>query len=150
MASIHKEVLIDAPPAQVWDAIRDVGAIHTRLARGFVVNTQLDGDSRLVTFANGLVARERIVNLDDRARRIAYSVVEGRPTYHHASIQALADGNGGTRVVWIADLLPDELAGPIGGMMEQGCAAMKRTLEASATAGSVQSVSGPHAPSPRS
>src|SRR5712675_2450322 len=106
MASIHKEVLIDAPPAQVWDAIRDVGAIHTRLARGFVVNTQLEGDSRLVTFAGGLVARERIIDVDDRARRLAYSIVEGRPSYHHASIQALADGGGGSRVVWIADLLP--------------------------------------------
>ena len=146
MASIHKEVLIDAPPAQVWDAIRDVGAIHTRLARGFVVNTQLDGDSRLVTFANGLVARERIINLDDRARRIAYSVVEGRPTYHHASIQVRAESDGRSRVVWIADLLPDDLAGAVGGMMEQGCAAMKQTLEAAAAGGSVQSVSGPHAP----
>lgn len=146
MASIHKEVLIDAPPAQVWDAIRDVGAIHTRLARGFVVDTRLEGDSRIVTFANGLVARERIIDVDDRAQRLAYSIVEGRPTYHHASIQARADSDGRSRLVWIADLLPDELAGAVGGMMEQGCAAMKQTLEATAAGGSVQSVSGPHAP----
>jgi hypothetical protein len=149
MASIHKEVLIDAPADHVWDAIRDVGAIHTRLARGFVVDTQLEGDCRLVTFAGGLAARERIINVDDRSRRLAYSVVEGRPTYHHASIQAHAEGDGRSRVVWIADLLPDDLAGAIGGMMEQGCAAMKRTLEATAAGGSVQSVSGPHAPAAR-
>jgi len=144
MASIHKEVLIDAPPAQVWDAIRDVGAVHTRLARGFVVDTRLEGDSRIVTFAGGLVARERIINVDDRSRRLAYSIVEGRPAYHHASIQAHAEGDARSRVVWIADLLPDDLAGPVGGMMEQGCAAMKQTLEAGAAGGSVQSVSGPH------
>lgn len=144
MASIHKEVLINAPADHIWDAIRDVGAIHTRLARGFVVDTRLEGDSRLVTFAGGIVARERIVDVNDRTRRIAYSIVEGRPTYHHASIQALPDGDGRTRVVWIADLLPEELAGPIGGMMDQGCAAMRRTLEASsASAGAVQSVAGP-------
>lgn len=71
MASIHKEVLIDAPPEHTWDAIRDVGAIHRRLARGFVVDTRLDGDSRLVTFAEGTVVRERIVDIDDSARRIA-------------------------------------------------------------------------------
>jgi len=146
MASIHKEVLVDASPAQVWDAIRDVGAIHTRLAREFVVDTKLEGDSRIVTFASGLVARERIIDVDDRARRLAYSIVEGRPTYHHASIQVRAESDGRSRVVWIADLLPDDLAGAVGGMMEQGCAAMKQTLEAAAAGGSVQSVSGPHAP----
>jgi carbon monoxide dehydrogenase subunit G len=142
MASIHKEVLIDAPADHVWDALRDVGAIHTRLATGFVLDTRLEGDTRLVSFAGGLVARERIVDVDNRTRRIAYSIVEGRPAYHHASIQAFPDGAARTRVVWIADLLPQDLAGPVGGMMEQGCAAMKRTLEGSA--GAVQSAAGPH------
>jgi carbon monoxide dehydrogenase subunit G len=128
MASIHKEITVDAAPDDVWSAVRDIGAIHTRLARQFVVDTRLEGDSRVVTFANGMVARERIVDVDDRARRLAYSVIEGRPTHHNASIQIVPEGSG-SRVVWIADLLPDELAGAIGGMMEQGCAAMKRTLE---------------------
>jgi Polyketide cyclase / dehydrase and lipid transport len=60
MASIHKEILVDASPDEVWAAIRDVGDIHTRLARQFVVETRLDGESRLVTFANGAAIRERI------------------------------------------------------------------------------------------
>jgi len=131
MASIHKEVLVDAAADRIWDAIRDVGAIHTRLAQGFVLDTQLDGDSRLVTFAGGAVARERIVDVDERVRRLAYSVVEGRFTHHSASIQVFPDGRNRSRVVWIADLLPNELAGFVGGMMEQGCAAMKHTLEQS-------------------
>jgi polyketide cyclase/dehydrase/lipid transport protein len=129
MASIHRQILIDGPADAIWDAIRDVGAIHTRLARGFVLDTRLDGDSRLVTFAGGFTARERIVDVDDDARRIAYSVVEGRFTHHSASIQVFPDGTGHSRVVWIADLLPGDLAGLVGSMMDQGCAAMKRTLE---------------------
>jgi uncharacterized protein YndB with AHSA1/START domain len=129
MASIHKELSIDAPPEHVWDAVRDVGAIHTRLARGFVVDTRLDGDSRLVSFANGAGVRERIVDVDDRARRIAYSVVEWRTTHHNASMQVFSDGQGRTRLVWIADLLPNDLAEVVDGMMEQGCMAMKQTLE---------------------
>jgi hypothetical protein len=148
MASICKEVMVDAPAHFVWDAIRDVGAIHTRLAQGFVLNTQLEGDSRLVTFANGAVARERIVDVGDHSRRLAYSVVEWRATHHNASIQVFADGDHRSRIVWIADLLPHDLAGLVGGMMEQGCAAMKRTLEASSMAGTVQSASGPHASGP--
>jgi carbon monoxide dehydrogenase subunit G len=131
MASIHKEVLINAPAGDIWDAIRDVGSIHTRLARGFVTNTRLEGDTREVTFANGTVVRERIVDLDDRARRIAYSAVGGRFTHHSASIQVFPDGDTRSRVVWIADLLPNDVAELVGGMMEQGCSAMKRTLEQS-------------------
>jgi hypothetical protein len=130
MASIHKEVTIDATPDDVWNAVRDVGAIHTRLAWQFVVDTRLEGDTRVVTFANGVVARERIVDVDDRARRLAYSVIEGRPTHHNASIQIFPEGSG-SRMVWIADLLPNDVAGAIDGMMAQGCAAMKQTLEGS-------------------
>ena len=131
MASIHKEILISASAGHIWDAIRDVGSIHTRLARGFVTGTRLEGDTREVTFTNGVVVRERIVDLDDRARRIAYSAVGGRFTHHSASIQVFPDGDSRSRVVWIADLLPNDVAALIGGMMEQGCAAMKRTLEQS-------------------
>lgn len=130
MATIQKEVHVDASAEQIWSALRDVGAIHTRLARGFVTDTRLDGDSRVVTFANGFVARERIVTVDDSAKRLAYSVIEGRPTHHNASIQVIPNGTG-SRLVWIADLLPDDLAPVIDGMMEQGCEAMKRTLESS-------------------
>jgi hypothetical protein len=83
-------------------------------------------------FAGGAVVRERIVDVDDRGRRLAYSVVEWRTTHHNASIQVFPESGGRSRIVWIADLLPDDLAGLVGGLMEQGCAAMKATLEGSA------------------
>ncbi len=139
MASISKQISVDAPAEHVWGAVRDVGAIHTRLAQQFVLDTRLDGDTRLVTFANGAVVRERIVDVDDRAHRLAYSVVEWRATHHNASIQVFPDGDGRSRVIWIADLLPDSLADLVDGLMDQGCAAMKRTLEASAARLSHQS-----------
>ena len=132
MASIRKEILINAPPEHVWAALRNVGAVHTRLARQFVIDTKLDGDSRLVTFANGEVVRERIVDVDDRARRLAYAVVEWRTTHHNASFQVVPDGESRCRLVWITDLLPDSLADLVGGFVEQGCAAIKVTLETSA------------------
>ncbi len=133
MASIHREMLVEAQAGDVWDAIRDVGAIHTRLAPGFVVDTRLEEGARVVTFGNGLVARELIVDVDDEARRLAWSVVDGRPSHHNASLQVFAEGDNRCRVVWIADLLPSELAGPIGAMIDQGMAVMKKTLEASLT-----------------
>ena len=128
MASIHREVLIAADPESVWDAVRDVGAPHVRLAPGFVVDTTLEDGARIVAFANGVVARELIVDLDDKARRLVWAVVGGRMTHHNASMQVFTDG-AGSRVVWIADLLPNELAGYIAGMIEQGLGLMKKTLE---------------------
>jgi carbon monoxide dehydrogenase subunit G len=129
MASIRIETAIDTDPNKVWAAIRDVGAIHRRLAVGFVVDTRLEGDARIVAFANGLVLRELIVDVDDQARRLAYAAVGGQLTHHNASFQVVADDAGGTRVVWIADLLPNEAAATVGAMMKQGSEAMKRTLE---------------------
>jgi hypothetical protein len=73
MASIHKEISIEAPVAAVWSAFRDIGAVYTRLAPGFVTDCRMDGKDRIVTFVNGVVVREVIVHVDDEARRLVYS-----------------------------------------------------------------------------
>ena len=129
MASIHREVSIHADPEKVWDALRDVGAVHQRLAPGFVTDVQMEDGARIVTFGNGMVARELIVDVNDDTRRVAWSVVGGRMTHHNASAQVFSDNNGGTRFVWIADLLPHELAPAITQMIEAGLAVIKRTME---------------------
>src|SRR5262245_38334176 len=131
MASIRREVMVEAAPEVVWDAIRDVGAVHKRLAPGFVVDTRLEEGARIVTFGNGVVARELIVDVDEVGRRLVWSVVGGRMTHHNASLQVFAE-SAGSRVVWIADLLPNEVAPYIAGMIDQGMAVMKKTMEARA------------------
>jgi carbon monoxide dehydrogenase subunit G len=130
MASIRKKFTVDAPATQIWEAIRDVGAVHTRLARGMVRDTRVEGDCRIVTFANGEVVRERIVGIDDRARRLAYAAVGWRTTHHNASFEVVNDSDSRSQVIWTTDLLPDGLAELVEGLMEQGSAAIKRTLEA--------------------
>jgi carbon monoxide dehydrogenase subunit G len=129
MASIRKEIFLETPAADVWDAVRDIGALHTRLVPGFVVDTRLEPGARVVTFGNGMVVRELIVDLDDRARRLAWSARGGRLSHHNASVQVFPDGDGRTRLVWFADLLPDELAGDIRAMIEHAATVMKQTLE---------------------
>ena len=129
MASIRLEVRIQADPETVWDALRDVGALHRRLAPGFVTDVRLEEGARVVTFGNGLVARELIVDVDDAAHRLAWAVVGGRMTHHNASAQVFADGEGHSGFVWIADLLPHDVAPGVAAMMEQGLAVIKRTLE---------------------
>ena len=130
MASVRIERLIAAPADQVWDAIRDVGALHTRLVPGFVVDTRLEVGARIVTFGNGMTAREILVDIDDARRRFAYSVRGETLEHHHATNEVFDDGEGGCRFVWTADLLPDSLAAMFSGMMGQGADVLKATLEA--------------------
>ncbi|MFL5415289.1 MAG: SRPBCC family protein [Myxococcales bacterium] len=129
MATIRKEILVRASPESVWSAVRDVGEVHRRLCPGVLVDCRMDGDARVVTFANGLVVRELIVDVDDDARRFSWAAVGGRLTHHNASMQVFPDPAGGTRLVWIADLLPDELEADIRALMDLGSAALKKTVE---------------------
>ena len=133
MATIRKEMTLRATPALVWDAIRDVGAIHTRLAPDFVTDVMLEDGARIVTFGDGNVAKELIVTIDDAACRLVWSVVRTQMTHHNGSIQVFPEGSR-CHLVWTADILPDALAGYIDGMMRQGMEAMKRKLEADAAA----------------
>jgi len=129
MASIRREIHITASPAEVWDAVRDIGNIHKRLCPGFLMDCRMDGpDARIVTFGNGLVVKELILDVDDGQRRVAWTAQSERMTHHSASMQVLADG-AGTKAVWIADLLPNDVAGAIAGVIDAGMAAMKKTLD---------------------
>jgi len=129
MASIHKDIPLDARPEDVWSAVRDYGAVHQRVVPGFVTDCKLDGDSRVVTFANGNVAQELLVTMDDARMRLVYAVVSPRVKQHSASIQVFADGDGRSRMVWIADVLPNEIAPYIGGQMDLGAAAMQKNFK---------------------
>ena len=129
MASIRKEILVDNAPERVWDALRDVGALHTRVCPGFVTNTVLEEGARVVTFGNGMVARELIVDVDRERRRVAWAVVGGRLSHHNASAQLFDAPGGATRFVWIADFLPDEHAAAIATMIDHGMTAIKRHLD---------------------
>jgi Polyketide cyclase / dehydrase and lipid transport len=132
MASIQKNIIIDARPEDVWDALRDFGALHTRLVPGFVTDTKLDGDARIVTFANGTVAREVLVDSDDNKRRLVYAIKSDRLTQHSASAQVFAESDGRSRLVWIVDVLPNEVAPYMDAQMDQGAAAMQKALARSA------------------
>ncbi len=133
MASVHREIEISVPAAQAWDALRDVGALHTRLVPGFVIDTKLEPGARLVTFANGRVVREWIVDVDDTRRRVAWSVKDEPFQHHNAAAQVFEIDRHRCRFVWIADVLPDELCGFVTGMIEQGLGVIRLTLEKSAS-----------------
>ena len=127
MATLKREIPLAAGPQPVWQALRDFGQVHTRVAPGFLTDLRMDKGDRLVTFFNGLVARERLVTTDDDSCRLVYAVVEGRPSHYNAAVQVFPEGDG-SRVVWTIDLLPDELAPAVGAMMDEATKVMKKTL----------------------
>ena len=133
MASVLKEILVDAPADIVWDAVRDVGQVHRRLAPGFVTHAVLEGDVRTVTFANGMTVREQIVDIDDAARRYSYTLVDGKAQHHNASMQVCALEDGRSRIVWITDILPHERAGFVRQNVDQAAPIIQRTLAELAT-----------------
>ena len=131
MASIYKDIPVDAHPDAVWDAVRDFGAVHRRLAPGFVLDARLDGEARIVTFANGTIARELLVDCDDTSQRLVYAVISERVKHYNASVQVVADGGAAdgearARLIWVVDLLPNDIAPYIAGQMDQAVLAMQK------------------------
>lgn len=128
MASIRKEVVIDATPEEVWDALRDWRALHKRLVPGFATDAHVEANTRIVTFFTGTVLREAIVTIDDEERRLVWSILDPPYEHHNASAQVLAERDGRARFVWLADVLPDEVAPGTSEMMERGSRVIKETL----------------------
>ena len=128
MASIHNDISLPAPAHEVWDAVRDFGALHERLVPGFVTACRLDGDARIVTFANSSVAREVLVDCDDARRRLVYAISNERLKHYSASVQVIADGEQSSRLVWIIDMLPNELAPYVQGQTKDAVTAMQKAF----------------------
>lgn len=133
MASLTRRIPLDAPAEHVWDAVRDFGAVHQRLVPGFVLDAKMDGGARIVTFANGTVARELLVDCNDDARRLVYAVISERVKHYSASVQVFADGKGRSELVWIVDVLPNEIAPYIANQMDAAATATTKTFALSTT-----------------
>jgi Polyketide cyclase / dehydrase and lipid transport len=136
MASIRKETVINTRVEDAWDALRDFDAVHERVAPGFVTDCRPDNGARLITFFDGVTARELRVAIDDDRRRFVYAIAPGALGIEHynASAEVTAEPDGTTRFTWTIDLLPDELAPMISERMDIGIAAIKKAWESQAAA----------------
>ena len=134
MATIHIERVIEASADFVWDRLRDFGALHTRVAPGFILDTTVEGDIRTVTFDGGMVLRERLIAIDDTHRRIVYSILADLFEHHSASNTVVPEGRDRCRFVWVVDFLPDDPRERIEKMMDVGVDAIKAAMEGAAKA----------------
>jgi hypothetical protein len=130
MASIHRETVVEVGVERAWAVLRSVGSAHELFAPVLSAG-ELNGDGRRVRFANGTVVNERIVDVDDGQRRVAYSALDAPGLqYHHASMQVLDEGPGRCRFVWTTDFLPPEASATLIPLIESGSNALKVNLEA--------------------
>ena len=130
MASIYQEIEVDVAPEKAWAALRQVGEAH-RLFAPVLAGCELNGDTRTVRFTNGMVLRERILDVDEDRRRVAYTAIDAPGmTYHHASMQVVGTREGHSLFAWVSDFLPHEVGQQIAPLVEQGMKALKSNLEA--------------------
>jgi len=132
VASIRREEIVRVSAEKAWAALGNVGMPH-RLFAGVLVDSSIDGDVRTVTFANGMMVRERIVDIDEERMRLAYAVIDDMFEHHSASMEIVPDGPARCRFVWISDFLPNERKEMVAPLVEQGSRALVRNLEADST-----------------
>jgi hypothetical protein len=133
MGSVIREFVIDAAPAEVWAVVSDFVGGPLRMSGGALVDCRLvEPDVRALTFADGTVARERLIARDDESRRMVWGWVGDQVSHDNTSMQVFADGAGGTRLVWIHDTLPDELATWLATTMDQLVPGIQQALKVTA------------------
>jgi hypothetical protein len=129
MASIRKQVEVEVDAAKAWAALRSVGEAH-KVFGPVLADARLDRDMRTATFGNGMVVHERILDVDDERRRVAYTVTDAPGVaYHHASMEVIDRGAGKCGFVWITDVFPPEATSMLAPMIDAGAKALKSNLE---------------------
>jgi hypothetical protein len=128
MPCIRRDVMVEVGIEEAWDALRRVGDAR-ELFTPVLADSRLDGDVRSVRFASGMEARERILDVDETHRRVAYAVIDSPLAYHHASMHLETAGPGRCQFVWLTDFLPAEAAEMLTPLIDQGTAAFKQNVE---------------------
>ncbi|MFN7150720.1 MAG: SRPBCC family protein [Microthrixaceae bacterium] len=117
MASIRREIRIDAPVADVWPLVGDPGRIHQWFP-GIVdctVDETDDGTVRTVTLGSGISLEEHVVTNDPIAHRFQYRIVSGVFKQHLGTVDVIGLDDTTSLAVYSTDALPDVMALVIGG-----------------------------------
>jgi hypothetical protein len=133
MGSVVREIIIDAAPEKVWAAVGDFENGPAQTSPGFFVDCRLERpDLRALTFADGTIARERLIARDEQTRRIVWGWVGDEVVHDNTSMQVFSHGERQTRLVWIHDTLPDELTGWLAAAMDQLAPVFQQNLKSRA------------------
>ena len=127
MADATAEITINATPDAVWAVVRDFHGLKTwQPGIDAVVS---EGDDRVLSML-GMSIRERLVDLNEDAKSVSYSIVDGAPVESHRATITVHDSDGRARVTWDVSATPDEMAGLMQGVYQQGLGSLKEYVEA--------------------
>ncbi len=109
MATIYKRFVLDTSADSAWQKVRATQNVHELF--GMLVDARVDGDQRVCRTTDGGELVERIITVDDAARRIAYTITDSPFgfEFHSASWQ-ISEHGGETVFEWFTDVKPDPIA----------------------------------------
>lgn len=136
---VLERIDIAAPPAKVWQVVRDFGDLSWHPA---VASTTLDkgekdrrGAVRTVTTKDGAKLVEELVNHRDAERLLKYRIIESPlPVKGYISTLRVRATKGGSRVEWYSNFRPQGADIPtakktISGIYTSGLEGLKQKIE---------------------
>lgn len=101
------EIEIAASPADTWAVVGDFGGIGWMPG---IDSVTVDGDVRTIAMM-GMEIKEQLVSLDDEARSIAYSIIDGPvPVESHTATITVHEAGDASRVTWEVSVEPEGAA----------------------------------------
>jgi len=127
MATATAELTMSASPDAVWAILSDFHGLPNWMPG--IDESVADGEDRVLSMM-GMTIRERLVKMDDDGKAVTYSIVDGAPVESHEATITVHDADGGgSRVTWDVTATPDDMAGLMQGIYQQGLEALKTTAE---------------------
>jgi carbon monoxide dehydrogenase subunit G len=121
MAEGAVDVLVDAPPDEVWAKVGDFAGVADFLPG--IDTFRIEGDVRVIGMF-GMEIKERLLSRDDATRSLSYSVIDGVPVESHTATMTVEAEGDGSKVTWSYDVTPGEMAPIFGDTYKAGLAAI--------------------------
>jgi len=125
MAAGAVECELAASAGDAWAAIGDFAGVDKIFPD--LDSLVIEGDDRVLGMF-GMTIRERLVEKDDAARRLVYSIVDGVPLESHQGIITVSEVGTGSKVVWAWEVTPDEMGDILGGTYAAALESLKKHL----------------------
>jgi carbon monoxide dehydrogenase subunit G len=126
MGTGKASVSIDRTPDEIWPLVADFGGIGEWMPG--IDSCRVDGEDRILE-TMGMTITERLVEKDDTARALTYSIIDGAPVERHEAVITVSPEGEGSIVTWDVDALPDEMAGLMTTVYQQSLDALKAHVE---------------------
>jgi len=121
--AVATEVPVSAD--QAWAVVGDFQGIGQWFPG--IDSVRPDGDDRVLSMF-GMEIRERLLERDDTARAITYSIVDGVPVEHHQATVSVTPTDGGSTITWAFEAEPDSMVGLLADSYKAALAALKERL----------------------